>query len=93
MMRPSLLLLIGLTCAAMTGCAVEGHDHDHDHPHDYDQASLEMTSSTEVEEECKPGFRIGRCPKDFSLPNGNDKMVTLHEHRGSRVAVIGSAMY
>lgn len=90
-MRASLLLLIGLVCAAMTGCAVEGDElsatlTDTD-------VSTGMTSSTEVEEECKPGFRIGRCPKDFSLPNGNDKMVTLHEHRGSRVVVIGSAMY
>lgn len=75
----------------MTGCAAEGDELSATLT--TTDLSTGMTTSTEVEEECKPGFRIGRCPKDFSLPNGNDKMVTLHEHRGSRVAVIGSAMY
>ncbi len=90
-MRPSLLLLIGLACAAMTGCAAEGDELSATLT--ATDASMGMTSSTEVEEECKTGFRIGRCPKDFSLPNRYEEMVTLHEHRGSRVAVIGSAMY
>ena len=90
-MRPSLLLLIGWVCAAMTGCAAEGDELTATLT--ATDVSTGMTSSTEVEEECKTGFRVGRCPKDFSLPNSDDDMVTLHEHRGSRVAVIGSAMY
>ena len=90
-MRPSLVFLIGLVCAAMTGCAAESDELSATLT--ATEVSTGMTSSTEVEEECRPGFRIGRCPKDFSLPDRDDEMVTLHEHRGSRVLVIGSAMY
>jgi len=56
-------------------------------------ATMGTTTPTETIEECRTGFKIGRCPRDFSLPNGDGDIVTLHEHRGSRVAVVGSAMY
>ena len=91
-MRLSFIIWIGLALTALTGCAVEGDD-----------LSSTLTGSTlgtpsaatteTVEDDCEPGMRIGRCPKDFSLPNRDGDMVTLHEHRGSKVVVVGSAEY
>lgn len=91
-MRNTFIISIGLALTALTGCAVEGEDL---------SATLASTTlattgaaTTETAEgDCEPGMRIGRCPKDFSLPNRDGDMVTLHEHRGSKVLVVGSAEY
>jgi hypothetical protein len=86
-MRNTLGAIIGALMAM--GCVAEGEAPD-------DPTSSVETSSnaSSVEEEaCEPGFRIGRCPTDFALPDGAGDLVSLYEQRGNRVAVIGSAEY
>jgi hypothetical protein len=49
------------------------------------------TSSTDGE--CKPGFEVGGCPDDIALPNSLGDLVSVHDQRGSRVVVLGSAEF
>jgi hypothetical protein len=43
------------------------------------------------EEECKVGFKVGRCPADFSLPDRDGELVGYTDYAGQRVAVVGAA--
>jgi hypothetical protein len=53
--------------------------------------TVETTSSTG--DECEPGFQVGGCPDDIALPNSFGDLVSVHDQRGSRVVVLGSAEY
>jgi peroxiredoxin len=52
-----------------------------------------MVTDSLQEESCKKGIKVGKCPKDFALPNRDGELVSLHAQRGQRVAVIGSALF
>ena len=56
-----------------------------------DNTLVGTTSSTDGE--CQPGFEVGGCPDDIALPNSLGDLVAVHEQRGSRVVVLGSAEY
>ena len=81
MSRTSLLLALMLG-----GCTDESTD-------SVDATDLATTDTTSATpgEDCEVGMRIGRCPGDFSLPNSAGELVSLHEQRGGRVAVVGAA--
>jgi len=40
---------------------------------------------------CTVGFDVGECPRDFSLPNQDGDTVTLSDHVGQTVGVVGAA--
>ena len=75
-------------CVALAaGCAAEDGTDSLATP----TSGSELTTATEPVDDCQAGMRIGRCPADFSLPTGAGELISLHEQRGGRVAVIGSA--
>ena len=90
-MHRKLLAGVFLAATTLTACVAE------------EEVGAELTSSgtdntlvgstSTADEECKPGFQIGRCPNDIALPNSLDELVSVHDQRGSRVAVVGSAEY
>jgi hypothetical protein len=86
-MRHTLVTMLGLVW--VVGCTAEEEAPGEDIRSTVASSSVE-TSSEEV---CEPGFRIGRCPADFALPDSVGDLVSLHAQRGGRVAVIGSAEY
>lgn len=79
-----LLALVALGCAAEEDGTTATFD---------DGANTVATTGTASDDDCQTGFREGRCPADFTLPNGMDELVSLHEQRGATVAVIGSAEF
>ncbi|MFT4623170.1 MAG: hypothetical protein ACI8PZ_001826 [Myxococcota bacterium] len=79
-----LLALVALGCAAEEDGTTATVD---------DASNTGAPSGTIADDGCETGFREGRCPADFSLPNGMDELISLHEQRGATVAVIGSAEF
>jgi hypothetical protein len=77
-----------LVALLLSGCADESTDS----VDATDLATADTTSATPVED-CEVGMRIGRCPGDFSLPNSAGELISLHEQRSGRVAVIGAAEF
>lgn len=81
-----------LSTATLYGCAVE-EDVGLETTTTPDNTLVGTTSSETTDGECKTGFRIGNCPKDIALPDATGELVSIHDQRGSRVLVIGSAEY
>ena len=93
-MKSVLSLGLLLSVATLSGCAEDIEDDNTVTTGGTDNTLVGSTDTTGTAgSDCEPGFKIGRCPRDIALPNSDGELVSLHDQRGSRVAVIGSAEY
>lgn len=55
------------------------------------ESGPDFTDQTSVVDDCQVGLSVGECPPDFTLNAANGGTLTLSDHVGERIIIIGTS--